>query len=179
MLCVGQAFPNWTCQACVGNEASDLKTISSHDRAIAYPDRWSLFIFYPKDFTFVCPTELVEFGARNDEFIERNVDLFGASTDNEFSHLAWRNSHPILSTLPYPMLAAQKLALELGITHQTEGVCYRASILVDPKGVIQWVNINPLHAGRSVSETLRVIDAIQSDELTPCNWSPGDAYLDV
>ena len=85
----------------------------------------------------------------------------------------------MLASLPYPMLAAQKLANELGITHEVEGVCYRASILVDPQGIIQWVNINPLHAGRSVEETLRVIDAIQSNELTPCNWTPGEEYLKV
>ncbi len=175
MLCVGQPFPNWTCKACVGNDPSDLTTIHSTDN----PDRWSLFLFYPKDFTFVCPTELVEFGLLNDEFKDRKVDLFGASTDNEFSHLAWRNSSPMLKDLPYPLLSTQKLALDLGITHETEGVCYRATYLVDPQGIIQWVNVNPLPVGRSVTETLRVIDAIQSDELTPCNWSPGKDFVKV
>ncbi len=175
MRCVGQPFPNWTCQACVGNEPTDLTTIHSTDNQ----DRWSLFIFYPKDFTFVCPTELVEFGVLIEEFKDRKVDLFGASTDNEFSHLAWRNSNPMLSTLPYPLLAAQKLANELGITHETEGVCYRATYLVDPQGIIQWVTVNPLPVGRSVTETLRIIDAIQSNELVPCNWSPGEAFLKV
>ena len=177
MLCLGQQFPNWTCKACVGNDQSDLKTISSSDRTISSPDRWSLFLFYPKDFTFVCPTELAEFGLLVDEFNDRKVDLFGASTDNEFSHLAWRNSHPMLKELPYPLLAAQKLAYELGITHDTEGVCYRATYLVDPQGIVQWINVNPLSVGRSVTEALRVIDAIQSDELVPCNWFPGEKFI--
>jgi alkyl hydroperoxide reductase subunit AhpC len=177
MLCVGQPFPSWTCKACVGNDHSDLTTISSADRAISSTDRWSLFLFYPKDFTFVCPTELVEFGNQIEDFNKRGVDLFGASTDNEFSHLAWRNSHPMLKELPYPLLSTQKLATELGITHDVEGVCYRASFLVDPQGIIQWVNVNPLPVGRSVDEALRVIDAIQSKEMTPCNWSPGKEFV--
>jgi len=175
MLCVGQPFPAWNCQACVGNEPTDLKAITSADN----PGRWSLLLFYPKDFTFVCPTELVEFGNRQDEFDALGVDLFGASTDNEFSHLAWRNSHPMLKTLPYPMLAAQKLAIDLGITHDVQGVCYRASFLVDPEGIVQWVNVNPLAVGRSVDEALRIIAATQSDELVPCNWSPGEEFLAV
>ncbi len=179
MLCVGQPFPNWTCKACVGNDQSDLATINSTDRAISSPDRWSLFLFYPKDFTFVCPTELVEFGNHINDFNDRQVDLFGCSTDNEFSHLAWRNSHPQLKELPYPLLSTQKLANQLGITHDTEGVCYRATYLVDPQGIIQWVTVNPLPVGRSVTETLRIIDAIQSNELVPCNWSPGEAFLKV
>ncbi len=175
MLCTGQNFPNWTCKACVGNEPTDLKPINSTDN----PDRWSLFLFYPKDFTFVCPTELVEFGNRTKDFDALGVDLFGASTDNEFSHLAWRNSHPQLAKLPYPLLAAAKLANDLGITTEDEGVCYRATFLVDPNGVVQWVNVNPLAVGRSVDEALRVIAAVQSDELVPCNWSPGEEFLTV
>lgn len=178
MLCVGQPFPAWNCNACVGNEPSDLITIDSADNAISKPDRWSLYIFYPKDFTFVCPTELVEFGNRTADFDALNVDLFGASADNEFSHLAWRNSNPMLGTLPYPLLAAGALANTLGITEARQGVCYRATFLVDPQGVIQWVNVNPLDAGRSVDEALRVIAAIQSDKLAPCNWSPGEAFLE-
>ena len=175
MLCVGQPFPNWTCKACTGNEPTDLTTINSTDNQ----DRWSLLLFYPKDFTFVCPTELVEFGNQIEAFNELDVDLFGASTDNEFSHLAWRNSNPQLGNLPYPLLAAARLANDLGITTDDEGVCYRATFLVDPQGIIQWVNVNPLPVGRSVDEALRVIAGVQSEELVPCNWSPGEAFLTV
>ena len=105
--------------------------------------------------------------------------LLGGSTDNEYSHLAWRNSHDDLKDLPYPLLAAQKLARELGILDEDENVCLRASFLVDPNGVIQWATVNNLSVGRSVEEALRVVDAVQSDELCPCNWKQGEAYVEA
>ncbi len=174
MLTVGDAFPQFTCHACNGLTQNDLISLNSE----SFGDKWKLFIFYPKDFTFVCPTELVEFGKRNADFADRDVQLIGGSTDNEFSHLAWRQSHEDLATLPYPLIAAQKLANDLGITTD-EGVCLRATFLVDPNGVIQWASVNNLSVGRSVEETLRVIDAVQSDELCPCNWKKGEATLSV
>lgn len=175
VLTVGQNFPAWSCQACTGNENDDLTLITSGD----HTDKWKLFIFYPKDFTFVCPTELVEFGKRVADFEDRDVILYGGSTDNEFSHLAWRRSHEDLRELPYPLLACQKLAAELGITDESEGVCLRATYLVDPNGVIQWATVNNLSVGRNVEEALRVVDAVQSDELCPCNWKKGEEFLAV
>jgi alkyl hydroperoxide reductase subunit AhpC len=175
MLTVGDRFPEYKTKACVGNGNDDLTEIN----AGTYEGKWKLFLFYPKDFTFVCPTELVEFGKRKGDFDDRDVVLLGASTDNEFSHLAWRRSHEDLKELPYPLLAAQKLARELGVLDRQEDVCLRASFLVDPEGVIQWVTVNNLSVGRSVDEAIRVIDAVQSDELCPCNWKKGDAYLEV
>lgn len=175
MLTVGQKFPEWHCKACVGLTRQDLVELHSD----SYPGRWQLFIFYPKDFTFVCPTELVEFGKRARDFEDRDTVLIGGSTDNEFSHLAWRNSHPDLKDLPYPLIAAQKLARDLGILDPKEQVCLRATFLVDPQGIIQWTTVNNLSVGRSVDEALRVLDAVQSDELCPCNWKPGDATLSV
>jgi len=174
MLTVGQAFPPFTCEACNGLTADDLIKITNE----SFAGKWTFYLFYPKDFTFVCPTELVEFGKRIGDFEDRDVQLIGGSTDNEHSHLAWRQSHEDLSTLPYPLIAAQKLANDLGITTD-EGVCLRASFLVDPNGIIQWVNVNNLSVGRSVEEALRVIDGVQSDELCPCNWKKGDATLSV
>lgn len=173
MLTVGDRFPEFKTQACTGNTADDLTEINSG----THEGKWKLFIFYPKDFTFVCPTELVEFGKRVDDLADRDVVLYGASTDNEYSHLAWRQSHDDLKELPYPLLAAQRLARELGIVCRHEDVCLRATYLIDPQGTIQWANVNSLNVGRSVEEAIRVIDAVQSDELCPCNWKAGDPHL--
>src|SRR5271165_6251405 len=173
MLTVGAKWPKFRLKACIGVAPDGITEITNETHA----DRWLVFLFYPKDFTFVCPTELVEFGRRLDEFEERGAVLLGASTDNEYSHLAWRQTHAGLRNLPYPLLAGQKLAKELGILDPEEHVCLRATFIVDPKGIVQWVNVNNLSVGRSVSEVLRVLDAIQSEELCPCNWQPGDPHL--
>lgn len=175
MLTVGDAFPKFNCKACDGNTKESLKTITND----TYKGKWTVFLFYPKDFTFVCPTELVEFGKKLKDFTDRDAVLIGGSTDNEYSHLAWRQSHADLKTLPYPLIAAQKLASDLGIIDPKEDVCLRATFIVDPQGTIQFACVNSLSVGRSVPEVLRVLDAIQSDELCPCNWQPGQATLKV
>jgi lipoyl-dependent peroxiredoxin subunit C len=175
VLAVGKKFPEYEAMACFGNNNEDLKPLSNAYHA----DKWAVYIFYPKDFTFVCPTELVEFGKKAGEFNDRDAVLIGGSTDNEFCHRAWRVSHDGLKNLPYPLVAAQKLASDLGIIDPVENVCLRATFIVDPNGVIQWSSANALSVGRSVPETLRTIDALQSDELCPCNWKPGDEFLKV
>ncbi|MGE0529665.1 MAG: peroxiredoxin, partial [Bdellovibrionales bacterium] len=141
--------------------------------------KWAVYIFYPKDFTFICPTELVEFGKKIKDFADRDAVLLGGSTDNEFCHLAWRQNHKDLNSLTYPLIGAQKLARELGILEPSEDVCLRATFIVDPNGVIQFACANSLSVGRSVPEVLRVLDAIQSDELCPCNWHKGEATIKV
>ena len=186
MLTVGDRFPEFKCKACVGNEKADLTEVNSG----THEGKWKLFLFYPKDFTFVCPTELVkvnqqrdvveelvEFGKRAGDFADRDVVLLGASADNEHSHLAWRRSHDDLRGLPYPLLAAARLAKDLDILDRDEHVPLRATFLVDPQGVIQWVTVNNLSVGRSVDEAIRVIDAVQSDELCPCNWKQGESFV--
>ncbi len=131
------------------------------------------------DFTFVCPTEIAEFGKRNADFAERDAQVLGASTDTHFVHLAWRRSHEDLRDLPFPMLADTKreLAQALGILHKDAGVALRATFIVDPEGVIRWVCVNDLSVGRNVAEVLRVLDALQTDELCPCNWQKGEPTL--
>ena len=173
MLTVGDTFPAFKCQACTGLEPSDLTTLTNKSDG----GQWKVFFFYPKDFTFVCPTEIAEFGRRYQDFLDRDCVVYGGSGDNEFSHLAWRNAHEDLRDLPYPLIAAPKLADELGILEADERVCLRATFIVDPHGVIQWVQANNLSVGRNVGEILRVLDAIQSDELCPCNWEKGDPYV--
>ena len=174
MLTVGDLFPDFNCQACVGTDgATDLVEIDNS----ADNGKWKLFFFYPKDFTFICPTELVEFGNRQADFAKLNTVIYGGSTDNEHSHLAWRQADSNLNTLPYPLLAAQKLADDLDILDRSENVCLRATFIVDPEGIIQWASANSLDVGRNIDEILRVLSAIQTGELMPCNWKPGEAVL--
>jgi len=175
MLTVGQRFPEFKVPACNGLSKEQIIEITND----TYAGRWMLFVFYPKDFTFVCPTELVEFGKRAQDFDDRDTVILGGSTDNEYSHLAWRNAHDDLKALPYPLIAAQKLAQDLGIIDAEANVCLRATFLVDPNGVIQYASANNLSVGRNVDEVLRVLDAVQSDELCPCNWKKGDEFLKV
>ena len=175
MLTVGQAFPHFKAKACVGAAKENLGEVNSEK----YKGRWVVYFFYPKDFTFVCPTEIVEFNKRLGDFHDRDTDVVGGSTDNEFSHLAWCQSHADLKGLKFPLIAAQKLAAELGILEPTEGVCLRATFIVDPHGIVQWASANPLSVGRNVEEVLRVLDALQTDELCPCNWKQGQETLKV
>ncbi len=173
MLTVGDIFPHFSVQACVGIGKDDVKVLSSAD----YAGKWVVYFFYPKDFTFVCPTEIAEFNKQLKSFTDRDTLVVGGSTDNEYSHMAWRRAHVDLQDLRFPLIASQKLSAELGILEKTEGYCLRATFIVDPNGVIQWVDVNQGRVGRNVAEVLRVLDALQSDELCPCNWKKGDPYV--
>lgn len=141
----------------------------------SFNGRWQVLFFWPKNFTFVCPTEIVEFGKLKNEFKDRDCDLYGASTDNEFSHLAWRREHKDLHDSPFIWLAdpAGKLTDQLGIRDPEGDVAQRATFLVDPHNVIQHVTVNALGVGRNPTETLRILDALQTDELCPCNRAVG------
>lgn len=173
MRTVGQTFPEFSSKSCVGSDRASISEINSE----SIRGRWAVFVFYPKDFTFVCPTELVEFNKKLRDFEDRDAVVIGGSTDNEFSHLAWCQSHADLAGLKYPLIAAQKLADELGILDEVERVCLRATYIVDPNGVIQWAGVYNSSVGRSTNEVLRVLDALQSDELCPCNWQKGEAHV--
>jgi len=178
MLTIGDRIPNFTLQACVGlDSGKEFETIQN----TSYPGKWLLLYSWPMDFTFVCPTEIAEFEKRRADFADRDCQILGFSTDTHFVHLAWRKQHPDLKNLGYPMLADTKreLSSALGVLHQQEGVPLRASFLVDPQGVIRWVGVYDLSVGRSVDETLRVLDALQTGELCPCNWKAGQATLKV
>ena len=136
---------------------------------------------WPKDFTFVCPTEIAAFGKLNGEFADRDAQILGLSVDSEFVHLAWKRDHEDLRDLPFPMLADVKRELceALGILHPEEGVALRATFVVDPEGIIRHVSVNDLSVGRNPQETLRILDALQTDELCPCNWQQGEEVLKV
>jgi lipoyl-dependent peroxiredoxin subunit C len=135
--------------------------------------------FWPKDFTFVCPTEIAAFGKLNREFSDRGAQLFGVSIDSEFVHLAWRKEKEELRSLPFPMLSdiKRELSSALGILDKEAGVAQRATYVVDPEGVIRFVYVTDLSVGRNPQEVLRVLDALQTDELCPCNWQPGQDTL--
>ncbi|NCQ18615.1 MAG: alkyl hydroperoxide reductase [Ignavibacteria bacterium CG_4_8_14_3_um_filter_37_9] len=178
ILSVGSAFPTFTKKAVVSIESGkEFGEITSEDHKNA--KKWMVMFWYPKDFTFVCPTEIVEFDAHLEEFTKKNTVLVGASTDSEFSHLGWRMSHPELKGLRIPLLAdtSKSLAEELGILTDPEKVAYRATYIVDPNGKIRWVCQNDLDVGRDIPEVLRVLDALQTGKLTPCNWKPGQKTI--
>jgi peroxiredoxin (alkyl hydroperoxide reductase subunit C) len=177
MLTVGDRFPAFHLQAVV---SSDQATAFRDVDQKSWAGKWTVFVFYPKDFTFVCPTELAGFGKLNGQFKDRDAQLLAASTDSEFVHLAWRQSHVDLRALPYPMLSdiRRDLSAALGILGE-DGVCKRATFVVDPEGVIRFALVTDGKVGRSPEEVLRVLDALQTDELCPCNWKAGDATLKV
>ena len=147
----------------------------------SHPGQWTVAFLWPMDFTFVCPTEIAEFGRRNRDFRDRDAQVLGISTDTHFVHLAWRNSHEDLRDLPFPMVADTKreLSSALGVLHKEEGVLLRATFIVDPEGTIRFASVNDLSVGRNVDEVLRVLDALQTDELCPCNWKKGEPTLEV
>jgi alkyl hydroperoxide reductase subunit AhpC len=178
MLTVGDKFPEFRLQAVVSLEKGKEFQEITH---ASHPGQWKVVFLWPMDFTFICPTEIAEFGKRNADFRDRDAQLLGASTDTHFVHLAWRNNHPDLKQLPYPMLADTKRELSeaLGVLHKSDGVALRATFIVDPEGVIRHVSVNDLSVGRNVDEVLRVLDALQTDELCPCNWKKGEATLEV
>lgn len=178
MLTVGDKLPAFALQAVVSLEQGREFREITHE---SHPGKWKVLFLWPMDFTFICPTEIAEFGRRNRDFQDRDAQVLGASTDTHFVHLAWRKSHPDLESLPYPMLADTKreLSSALGVLHKEEGVALRATFIADPDGVIRHVSVNDLSVGRNVDEVLRVLDALQTDELCPCNWEPGEPTLEV
>ncbi|HYP15191.1 MAG TPA: peroxiredoxin [Bryobacteraceae bacterium] len=178
MLGVGDKFPDFKLKATVNTDKNNFAQDLSSD---SYPGKWKVYFFWPKDFTFVCPTEIAGFGKLNRDFQDRDAQIIGGSTDSEFVHLAWRQNHPDLKDLPFPMLAdiKRELSQQLGILDRNEGVCQRATFVVDPDNIIRFVSVTDLSVGRNIDEVLRVLDALQTDELCPCNWQKGEATLQV
>jgi peroxiredoxin (alkyl hydroperoxide reductase subunit C) len=176
MLTIGDRLPAFDLNAVVSidpDKAFERITNESNQ------GKWKVLFFWPKDFTFVCPTEIAAFGKLNTEFNDRDAIVYGASIDSEFVHLAWRNNHPDLKNLPFPMLAdiKRELSSALGVLDKNEGVAMRATFIVDPEGVIRFVAVNDLNVGRNPEEVVRVLDALQTDELCPCNWQKGEEVL--
>ena len=177
MLGVGKKFPNFKKKAVVSLEPG--KEFETLTRSEVLNGKWTVFFWWPLDFTFVCPTEITSFNNHFDDFVKRDANLIGASIDSEFVHLAWRNADPNLKKLRFPMLAdtSKSLAKDLGILEKENKIAYRATYIIDPNGVIQHVSVNGLNVGRNVVETLRLLDAFQNGGLVPCDWQPGDPTL--
>jgi len=174
MLGLGQKFPDFKKKAVVSTEkGKEFSEVSSTDHI--KQKKWMVMFWYPKDFTFVCPTEIAEFNKQSGEFRDRDAVLLGASTDSEHVHLAWRRDHKDLKDLKFPLIAdtSKSLAESLGILTEGEKVAYRVTYIVDPEGIVRWICSNDLDVGRNVPEVLRVLDALQTDELCPCNWEKG------
>ncbi len=177
MLTVGQSFPAYELTGVTSNDMSGFKEFSSQN----VKGKWAVYFFWPKDFTFVCPTEITGFADLYSDFQRLNTHVFGISTDSEFAHLAWRKDNPGLNNLPFPMLSdiRRNLSESLGILHEQAGVCLRATYIVDPENIIRHVSVNDLSVGRNPQEILRILEGFQNGGLMPCNWHPGQPAIKI
>ncbi len=185
MLTVGDQFPEFNLTALKGGDLheADAQQPEDYFETVSldkYPRQWKVIFFYPKDFTFVCPTEIAAFGELNEEFLDRDTQILGGSVDNEFGHFNWRATHPDLKTVGFPMFSdiRHELVRALGIEN-ADGVADRATFIVDPDGIIQFVSVTPDAVGRNVDEVLRVLDALQSEEVCACNWEANDPTKNI
>lgn len=184
MLGIGDKLPNFSItgvkpgfMAHEENGESAFETITQD----SFEGKWKIIYYYPKDFTFVCPTEIAEFAKLNEEFADRDAVVLGGSTDNEFCKLAWRRDHADLNKLNQWSFAdtTGELLDGLGVRDAVAGVALRATFIVDPHNIIQQVSVNSLSVGRNPKETLRLLDALQSDELCACNRPAGGDTIDA
>ncbi|SPT54279.1 Alkyl hydroperoxide reductase subunit C [Actinomyces bovis] len=185
VLTIGDQFPAYELPAVVAGNLKDVEASKPEDYFTTVSSQvpagtWRVVFFWPKDFTFVCPTEIAAFGDLYEEFKDRDCEVVGISTDNEYTHYAWRRSHDKLQNLPFPMAADLKreLVTALGVLN-ADGVCDRATFIVDPNNTIQFVCVDAGSVGRNTEEVLRQLDALQSDELCACNWQAGAATIDA
>ena len=176
MLTVGDKFPQFSLKATVSEQLDTAFETITND---TYTGKWLVVFFWPKDFTFVCPTEIAEFGRKNGEFADRDAQVLGASVDSEFVHLAWRKDHKDLTGLPFPMLAdiRKDLSSAPRRPRRRKASRKRATFIVDPQGIIRFASVTDMNVGRNVNEVVRVLDALQTDELCPCNWQRGEDTL--
>jgi len=182
MLTIGQSIPDFSVLAVKPgfnqheeNGVSAFETITEK----SFPGQWKVLFFYPKDFTFVCPTEIVEFAKLQSEFSDRNAVVLGGSTDNEFVKLAWRREHKDLNSLDQYSFADTRGQLTdgLGVRDLAAGVALRATFIIDPDNVIQHVSVNALNVGRNPQEILRILDGLQTKKLCSCNRPVGGGTL--
>jgi peroxiredoxin (alkyl hydroperoxide reductase subunit C) len=182
-ISVGDKFPEFQLKAVDGKpfDAITIDNVFIDITEKTYADKWKVIFFYPKDFTFVCPTEIAAFGDLNQKFLDRDTQVIAASTDSEFVHWAWRKHQDELRDLPFPMLAdiKRELSTALGIIDAQEGVAQRATFIIDPQGMVRFSMVTDLSVGRNPKEVLRVLDALQTQGLCPCNWNKGDETIDV
>lgn len=172
MISLGQQLPSFDKRALLSLEAgSEYGTLKASDMHSEADNRWGLLFWWPKDFTSVCESEVLQFVNIAQEFAHRNTTVVGASIFSVEDHKKWCEQLG-MTTLPYAMIedTDKSLASDLGIIHQASGLAYRTTYIIAPDGNIRWLNINDLSTGRSTDEILRVLDALQSGDFTNCNW---------
>ena len=170
---IGQTIPDITVPAYVrgGYEPEPINVAEQRGA-------WTVLFFYPRDFTFVCPTELAAFAELHEAFLDANAILLAASTDSWWVHRAWFSSDPLLAGVQYPVLAdtGHELSRALGVL-EDDGACVRATFIIDSDGMVRHSSATDLSVGRSAEETLRLLQALQTGELCPAGWRPGQETL--
>jgi alkyl hydroperoxide reductase subunit AhpC len=173
------AAPDFKAKAVIGNEFVDVSLSKFRGKNV-------VLFFYPLDFTFVCPTEIVAFSDRIKEFEKRNTQVIGVSVDSHYSHLAWKQTSRKdggLGEIHYPLVADlnKNISRSYGVLLENEGIALRGLFVIDKEGIVRHVTINDLPLGRNVDEVLRVLDALHSfeqhGEVCPANWKPGQATM--
>jgi len=163
-------------------DATGSKDLGKEIKLSDYRGKWLVFFFYPLDFTFVCPTEITALSDRYDEFKQVGADVLGGSTDSVHSHLAWlktpRDKNGI-EGMKYPLIAdyTKETARAYGVLNEVEGYAQRGLFIIDPEGVLKYAVVTDDNVGRSVDETLRVLQALQSGGLCAADWKPGKGHL--
>lgn len=174
---VAKEAPDFTMETALGN-GEDFGKVSLSD----YKGKWLVLFFYPLDFTFVCPTEITALSDSADVFDDLDCEILGVSTDSKFSHRAWINTardENGLGKLNFPLAAdlTHKVSRDYGVLIEEEGIALRGLFIIDPEGELKYQVVNHNDVGRSVDETLRVLQALQSGGLCPANWKPGQKHL--
>ena len=169
MIGINETFPAFELTGV--DDKNNLVTVNSKD----YEDDWSVFFFYPKDFTFICPTEIAAF----DKLVVKGYKVLGFSGDNEYCKLNWKQTNDIIKNIHYPLVADRGLLLseKLGIVDWSEGVALRATFIVDNKNQVKHVSVNELDTGRNSDEVLRTLEALKAGGKTGCDWQTGDDLL--
>ena len=170
ILRVGKSAPDFRAKAYL---PEGIREIDSKD----FQGKWICLFFYPLDFTFVCPTELRAFAQLESKFRQQGCQIVACSTDSEYSHKAWFERD--LSEVKYPVLADTSHAISRAyeVLMEERGIALRGTFIIDPKGVLQWMSVNALGTGRSVEEVFRTLEALQTGEMCPVGWKPGQATL--
>lgn len=169
MVKVGKLAPEFTVEALVGTEFKD---VSLSD----YKGKWVVLYFWPLDFTFICPTEITEFNARYEDFVKLGAEVLGCSTDSVHSHKAWMKE---LGQMKYPLLSDKTLEIsrQYDVLIEEKGIAFRGIFMIDPEGILRYSVVHDLSVGRNIDEVLRVLKALQTGELCPVGWKPGEKTL--
>ncbi len=176
---VGKPAPEFTMKS-----TADLQTLQSSASLSDYRGKWLVLFFYPLDFTLLCPTEITALSDRFEEFAELGAEVLGVSTDSIYAHRAWINTprgENGLGRLNFPLASdiTKRVARDYGVLIEEEGIALRGLFIVDPVGILQYTVVNNLNIGRSVDETLRVLEGLQTGGLCPADWKPGKKMLNV